>query len=109
MIEGVSSDLESRRIGTFNELYDYCYHVASVVGLTIIHIFGFNAPAARGGGNAPEARGGSSAPEAQGRFDPPEAQGGFNAPAAPELCHTPPALALAEKCGIAFQLTNILR
>jgi phytoene synthase len=38
--------------------------VASVVGLTIIHIFGFEAPE---------------------------------------------ALALAEKCGIAFQLTNILR
>ena len=64
MIEGVSSDLEPRRIRTFDELYDYCYHVASVVGLTIIHIFG---------------------------FDDPE------------------ALELAEKCGIAFQLTNILR
>jgi phytoene synthase len=64
MIEGVSSDLEPRRIQTFRELYDYCYHVASVVGLTIIHIFGF---------------------------------------------HDPKALVLAEKCGIAFQITNILR
>jgi len=64
MIEGVSSDLEPRRIQTFAELYDYCYHVASVVGLTIIHIFGFESPK---------------------------------------------ALELAEKCGIAFQLTNILR
>jgi phytoene synthase len=64
MIEGVSSDLERRRIQTFDELYDYCYHVASVVGLTIIHIFGFDSPE---------------------------------------------ALELAEKCGIAFQLTNILR
>ncbi len=68
MIDGVSSDLEPRRIRAFAELYDYCYHVASVVGLTIIHIFGFDSPEA-----------------------PPE------------------ALALAEKCGIAFQLTNILR
>ena len=44
MIDGVSSDLEPRRIQTFDELYDYCYHVASVVGLTIIHIFGFECP-----------------------------------------------------------------
>jgi 15-cis-phytoene synthase len=64
MIQGVSSDLEPRRIQTFDELYAYCYQVASVVGLTIIHIFGFDSP------QAPK---------------------------------------LAEKCGIAFQLTNILR
>jgi phytoene synthase len=67
MIEGVSSDLEPRRIRTFDELYDYCYHVASVVGLTIIHIFGF------------------------------------------DDTDSPSALVLAEKCGVAFQLTNILR
>jgi phytoene synthase len=64
MIDGVSSDLEPRQIQTFDELYRYCYQVASVVGLTIIHIFGFESP---------------------------------------------DALLLAEKCGIAFQLTNILR
>jgi 15-cis-phytoene synthase len=64
MIEGVSSDLKPRAFAAFDQLYDYCYHVASVVGLTIIHIFGF-----------------SSAE----------------------------ALPLAEKCGVAFQLTNILR
>ena len=64
MIEGVGSDLESRRIATFDELYQYCYKVASVVGLTIVHIFGFESPR---------------------------------------------ALELAGKCGIAFQLTNILR
>jgi phytoene synthase len=45
-------------------LYRYCYQVASVVGLTVIHIFGFD---------------------------------------------TRSALPLAEKCGVAFQLTNILR
>jgi phytoene synthase len=72
MIDGVSSDLEPRRIRAFAELYDYCYHVASVVGLTIIHVFGFTP--------------------------------GFDSPEAP-----PEALTLAEKCGIAFQLTNILR
>jgi len=64
MISGVSSDLQAREIETFDELYRYCYQVASVVGLTIIHIFGFESP---------------------------------------------DAIALAEKCGIAFQLTNILR
>ncbi len=64
MIEGVSSDLVPRRVETFDELYRYCYQVASVVGLTTIHIFGFD---------------------------------------------TKSALPLAEKCGVAFQLTNILR
>jgi 15-cis-phytoene synthase len=64
MIDGVSSDLEPRQYETFDELYRYCYQVASVVGLTIIHIFGFD---------------------------------------------TRSALPLAEKCGVAFQLTNILR
>ncbi len=64
MIDGVLSDLVPRRMETFEELYRYCYKVASVVGLTTIHIFGFESQE---------------------------------------------ALALAEKCGIAFQLTNILR
>ncbi|MGD0131120.1 MAG: phytoene/squalene synthase family protein [Bryobacteraceae bacterium] len=64
MIDGVSSDLQPKQLQTFDELYRYCYQVASVVGLTIIHIFGFESS---------------------------------------------DALVLAEKCGIAFQLTNILR
>ena len=64
MIAGISSDLEPRVFETFADLYGYCYQVASVVGLTIIHIFGFD---------------------------------------------TRSALPLAEKCGVAFQLTNILR
>jgi len=64
MIDGVLSDLEPRRMQTFDELYHYCYQVASVVGLTIVHIFGFD---------------------------------------------TRTVLPLAEKCGVAFQLTNILR
>jgi phytoene synthase len=64
MIEGVLSDLGPRRIQTFDELYRYCYQVASVVGLMVIHIFGFKGAE---------------------------------------------ALPLAEKCGVAFQLTNILR
>lgn len=64
MIDGVASDFETKTIATFGELYRYCYLVASIVGLTIIHIFGFE---------------------------------------------DPKALELAEKCGVAFQLTNILR
>jgi phytoene synthase len=49
---------------TFEELYHYCYHVASVVGLVCVHIFGFEEPRVKD---------------------------------------------LAEKTGVAFQLTNILR
>jgi phytoene synthase len=64
MIDGVAGDLEPRRVATFDELYRYCYQVAGVVGLAVIHILGFE---------------------------------GEDAPL------------LAEKCGAAFQLTNILR
>ncbi len=64
MIDGILSDIEPSTTETFEQLYRYCYHVASVVGLTVIHIFGFQSLK---------------------------------------------ALLLAEKCGIAFQLTNILR
>lgn len=64
MIDGVMSDIKPQQMETYGELYEYCYKVASVVGLTIIHIFGFTSMR---------------------------------------------ALLLAEKCGIAFQITNILR
>ncbi len=64
MIDGILSDVEPQQMKTFDDLYRYCYQVASVVGLTIIHIFGFDSVR---------------------------------------------ALLLAEKCGVAFQLTNILR
>ena len=52
------------RYRTFEELRQYCYGVASVVGLVCIKVFGYRDPAAE---------------------------------------------ALAEKCGLAFQLTNIIR
>ncbi len=52
------------RYATFEDLKTYCYHVASVVGLVCIHIFGYRDPAAE---------------------------------------------SLAEQCGLAFQLTNIIR
>lgn len=49
---------------TFDDLYKYCYRVASVVGLVCIRVFGYKDPKAEG---------------------------------------------LAERCGLAFQLTNIIR
>ena len=64
LIDGATMDLSIDRYRTFDELYDYCYKVASVVGLVCIHIFGFDSPQAR---------------------------------------------KHAEFCGVAFQLTNILR
>jgi phytoene synthase len=57
-------DLTTGKYDSFDQLYDYCYKVASVVGLVCIHIFGFD---------------------------------------------NPDAIKHAEFCGIAFQLTNILR
>lgn len=64
MIDGVESDLTPRSLETFDDLYRYCYQVASVVGLSVLYVFGYKSEEA------------------------------------------PP---LAEKCGVAFQLTNILR
>ncbi len=40
VIDGVSMDLEKRRYADFGELRDYCYKVASVVGLVSLPIFG---------------------------------------------------------------------
>ena len=35
-------DLDRTRYETFEELYDYCYHVASVVGFACLHVWGFD-------------------------------------------------------------------
>ena len=64
LLDGSEMDQHKTRYGTFDELYQYCYHVASVVGLIVLPIFGYRDKA---------------------------------------------ALVPAEACGIAFQLTNILR
>jgi len=64
IIDGVAMDLTAASYQTFDELQNYCYHVASAVGLACIHIWGFEDPR---------------------------------------------AIDLAQKCGIAFQMTNILR
>jgi phytoene synthase len=41
VIDGVEMDLEPVAYRTFAELRNYCWHVASVVGLSCIHIWGF--------------------------------------------------------------------
>ena len=69
LVEGTAMDLPPQpgagiRYQTFDDLRRYCYHVASVVGLICIRIFGYRDPSAE---------------------------------------------TLAEKCGLAFQLTNIIR
>ena len=47
IISGVESDLTATRYRDFEELRTYCYHVASVVGLVCIEIFGYTDPRAR--------------------------------------------------------------
>lgn len=64
LIAGSEMDLSIRSYRTFHDLYQYCYRVASVVGLCSLEIMGYRDPAAK---------------------------------------------KLAEQCGVAFQLTNILR
>jgi squalene synthase HpnC/squalene synthase HpnD len=64
LISGAEMDLTVGEYPTFDRLREYCYRVAGTVGLTCLHVFGFEDP------HAPD---------------------------------------LAEKLGIAFQLTNILR
>ena len=43
IIDGVEMDLSRTRYQTFSELYEYCYRVASLVGLVCIEIFGYQA------------------------------------------------------------------
>jgi len=64
LLDGTEMDQRITRYETFEELYQYCYRVASIVGLTVLPIFGYRDET---------------------------------------------ALKPAEACGIAFQLTNILR
>lgn len=40
VLAGVSRDIETRRYETFEELYRYCYLVASAVGMSAVRIFG---------------------------------------------------------------------
>ena len=47
IIAGVEMDLTINRYATFRDLYQYCYRVASVVGLICLKIFGARAPEAQ--------------------------------------------------------------
>lgn len=47
LIRGVEMDLEIKRYATMDDLEQYCYRVASVVGLLSIEIFGYQNPACR--------------------------------------------------------------
>jgi len=47
LIRGVGLDLTRRRYATFDELYEYCYLVASTVGLICIEVFGHARDSAR--------------------------------------------------------------
>lgn len=47
LIAGVEMDLTTSRYATFDDLYRYCYRVASVVGLICLHVFGTRSPLAR--------------------------------------------------------------
>lgn len=42
VLDGVEMDLEPLCFATFQDLYGYCYRVASAVGLACIHIWGFS-------------------------------------------------------------------
>src|SRR3989449_403268 len=47
IIAGVEMDLTVNRYATFRELYQYCYRVASAVGLVCLKIFGTRMPEAQ--------------------------------------------------------------
>ena len=47
VINGVEMDISKTRYSTFEELREYCYRVASSVGLICIEIFGYEHPSAR--------------------------------------------------------------
>ena len=48
ILQGVEMDMVKSRFASFDELREYCYKVASVVGLVCIRIFGFEDPKAEG-------------------------------------------------------------
>lgn len=47
LLDGVQEDLIRSRYANFEELYHYCYRVASVVGLACIHVWGFRDESAK--------------------------------------------------------------
>lgn len=47
VLAGIELDLRKRRYRTFEELKEYCYGVASAVGLISLEVFGYRGPMAR--------------------------------------------------------------
>lgn len=47
LIAGMEMDLAIRRYATFDDLYPYCYRVASIVGLICLKVFGTKDPRAK--------------------------------------------------------------
>ena len=47
LISGMEDDLYTNRYSNFDDLYLYCYRVASVVGMICIEIYGYDNPKAR--------------------------------------------------------------
>ena len=47
ILQGVEMDMVKSRFASFDELREYCYKVASVVGLVCIRIFGYEDPKAK--------------------------------------------------------------
>jgi len=47
LVDGMLLDVHFKRITTFQELYNYCYKVSSIVGLICIEIFGYDSPKAK--------------------------------------------------------------
>lgn len=47
LIKGMEIDLQKKRFESFDDLRDYCYKVASTVGLMCIEVFGYNHPSAK--------------------------------------------------------------
>lgn len=47
LMDGVETDLEQSRFRTYKDLEQYCYRVASAVGLLSIPVFGFKDPSTR--------------------------------------------------------------
>jgi 15-cis-phytoene synthase len=108
LIAGAAMDLTPRRYATFDELREYCYRVASVVGLVCIRIFGYEATGDRRQATDRQGQLGSGAGGSPETRTPP-----LTTAVPPDACRLSPVASPAERhaeqLGIAFQLTNILR
>src|SRR2546425_948696 len=110
IIAGVEMDLSIKRYATFRDLYQYCYRVASAVGLVCLKIFGARTSEAQSDAEVDGIGLGF------GRAGPENFQYCYRVASAVGLvclkifgARTSEAQSYAINLGIAFQLTNILR